>query len=86
MTLLIRHILCFLLKKLKLHHVLEATIILRQVYLVAAFHVVDTTSQCHAANLPDFIHKVLFQCVSGARFVREQSFLKKTTRKEIKKK
>ena len=75
-----------MLKKTDITPCVEATTILRQVYPVAALHVVDTAFQCHAVNLPDFISKVLFQCVSCARFVTEQSFLKKTTRKEIKKK
>jgi hypothetical protein len=63
----------------------ELTIILHQLHLDAALHVVDISSQCHAANLPDFISNILFQRVSCARFVTEQSFLKKTSRKRNKK-
>jgi hypothetical protein len=71
-----------MLKKLTSHHVLEVITILRQVYLDAALCFVDNASECHAANLPDFISSVLFQCVSSVRFVTEQSFLKKTREKK----
>jgi len=62
-----------MLKILTSHHVLEMTTIIRQIYLDAVLHVVDTASKCHAVSLTGFISNVLFQCVSSVRFVTEQS-------------
>ena len=62
-----------MLKILTSHHVLEMTTIIRQIYLDAVLHVVDTASKCHAVSLTDFVSNVLFQCVSCARLATEQS-------------
>jgi hypothetical protein len=51
---LIGHIPCFMLNKVTLYHVLEVTIVLLEVHLDTALHVVCRAAWYHAGVLPDF--------------------------------
>ena len=63
---LIGHILCFVLNKVTLYHMLEVTIVLFEAHLDAALLGVDSASWYHAVMLPDFacnlhcLHPVVF--------------------------
>ena len=61
---------------------LEVITVLSQAYLDASLHPVGSASQYGAVRLPDFMRNLLFQCVSDAWYVADNS-LKVATRKGI---